>query len=45
MFINGFPDVIKVLLKLFVEDAKVYNNIPDLNDLQPLKRSVNNAGT
>ena len=39
MFINDFPDVIEVLLKLFADDAKVYNIISSL------QRSVNNAGT
>ena len=45
VFINDFSDVIEVLLKLFAEDAKVYNIISSLNDVQPLQRSVNNAGT
>ena len=45
MFINDFPDVIEVLLKLFADDAKVYNIISSLNDVQPLQRSVNNPGT
>ena len=44
VFINDFPDVIEVLLKLFADDAKVYNIISSLNDVQPLQRSVNNAG-
>ena len=45
MFINDFPDVIEVLLKLFVDDTKVFNIISSLNDVQSLQRSVNNAGT
>ena len=45
VFINDFPDVIKVLLKLFADDAKVYNIISSSNDVQPLQRRVNNAGT
>ena len=45
MFINDFPDVIEVLLKLFADDAKVNNIISSLNDVQPLQGSVNNAGT
>ena len=40
VFINDFPDVIEVLLKLFADDAKVYNIISSLNDVQPLQRSV-----
>ena len=34
-----------VLLKLFADDANVYDIISSLNDVQPLQRSVNNAGT
>ena len=45
VLINGFPVVIEVLLKLIADDAKVYNIISNLNDVQPLQRSVNNAGT
>ena len=45
VFINDFPDVIEVLLKLFADDTKVYNIISNLNGVQPLQRSVNNAGT
>ena len=45
VFINDFPDVIEVLLKLFADDAKLYSVISSLNDVQPLLRSVNNAGT
>ena len=45
VFINDFPDVIEVLLKLFADDAKLYSVISSLNDVQPLQRSVNNAGT
>ena len=45
VFINDFPAVIEVLLKLFADDANVYNIISSLNDVQPLQRSVNNAGT
>ena len=45
VLINDFQDVIEVLLKLFADDAKVYNIISSLNDVQPLQRSVNNAGT
>ena len=44
MFINDFPDVIEVLLKLFADDAKVYNILSNLNDVHPLQRSVDNAG-
>ena len=44
MFINDFPDLIEVLLKLFADDAKVYNIISNLNDVHPLQRSVDNAG-
>ena len=39
---SDFPDVIEVLLKLFADNAKVYNIISNLNGVQ---RSVNNAGT
>ena len=38
VFINDFPDVIEVLPKLFADDAKVYNiisNLNDLNDVHP----------
>ena len=45
VFMNDFPDVKEVLLKLFADYAKVYNIISSLNDVQPLQRSVNNAGT
>ena len=45
VFINDFPCVIEVLLKLFADDAKVYNIISSLNNAQPSQRSVNNAGT
>ena len=45
VFIHDFPDVIEVLLKLFADAAKVYNIISSLNDVQPLQRRVNNAGT
>ena len=44
IFINDFPDVIEVLLKLFADDAKVYNIISNLNDVHPLQRRVDNAG-
>ena len=44
VFINDFPDVIEVLLKLFADDAKVYNIMSNLNDVHPLQRSVDNAG-
>ena len=45
VFINDFPDVIEVLLKLFADDAKVYKIKQSLNDVQSLQRCVNNAGT
>ena len=32
-------------MKLFAADAKVYNIISGLNDVQPSQRSVNNAAT
>ena len=32
-------------MKLFADDAKVYNIISGLNDVQPSQRSVNNAAT
>ena len=44
VFINDFPHVIEVLLKLFADDAKVYNIISNLNDVHPSQRSVDNAG-
>ena len=44
VFINDFPDVNEVLLKLFADDANVYNMILNLNGVQPLQRSVNNVG-
>ena len=47
VFINDFPDVIEVFPKLFADDAKVYNiisNLNDLNDVHPSQWSVGNAG-
>ena len=45
VFINDFPDVIEVLLKLFADDAKLYSVISSLNNVLSLQCSVNNAGT
>ena len=44
VLINDFPYVNEVLLKLFADDANVYNMISNLNGVQPLQRSVNSVG-
>ena len=44
VFINDFPEVIEVLVKLFADDAKIYKVISNINDGLPLQRSLNKAG-
>lgn len=44
VFINDFPDIIEVLLKLFADDATIYNVISNINDVHQLQRTVTKAG-